>query len=204
VPSPAEPAPVLALLDELGEGILLADGDGRALHANRAFRASAEVLGLRLDGAFVDRLLELADRTSEPYAFTAAVGALGDATGRVDFEDAALGRCFRLDASSARAAGRIWMLRDVTEEQEQIQRRDEWVATLGHELRTPLTSMAGFIELLEDGAAGPLTPEQARYLEIVGRAAGRLQLLVDELLERSGMERATKGPAQTNDVREAG
>ena len=45
--------------------------------------------------------------------------------------------------------------------------------------------MSGFIELLADGDAGPLTPEQMRYLEIVRRAAGRLHALVDELLERS-------------------
>ena len=204
MPSTAGPDTVLALLDEIADGALLADAGGRVLHASRPFRASAELLGLRLDGVFADRLLELADRTSEPYGFAAAVGRLGDAAGRVEFEDAALGRFYRLDASAVREAGRIWMLREVTEERERGRLRDQWVATLGHELRTPLTSMAGFIELLEDGGAGPLTPDQARYLEIVGRAADRLQLLVDELLERSAPERATKGPAETNDVREAG
>ena len=43
--------------------------------------------------------------------------------------------------------------------------------------------MAGFIELLEEGGAGPLTAEQARYLEIVRRAAERLQGLIGELLD---------------------
>ncbi|HEX6761540.1 MAG TPA: histidine kinase dimerization/phospho-acceptor domain-containing protein [Gaiellaceae bacterium] len=186
MPSPAVPDAVLALLDEIVDGALFADARGQVLHATVPLRASAELLGLRLEGVFVDRLLELADRTSEPYGFAAAVGRLRDGAGRVDFEDAALGRCFRLDASPARDVGRVWMLRDVTEERERARLRDERVAAVGHELRTPLTSMAGFIELLEDGGAGPLTPDQARYLEIVGRAADRLQLLVDELLaERS-------------------
>ena len=33
----------------------------------------------------------------------------------------------------------------------------DFVATVSHELRTPITSMVGYLELLEDGAAGELT-----------------------------------------------
>ncbi len=174
---------VFALLDETVDGMLLTDADGRLLLANRPLRRSAETLGVGLDGTFVDRLLELADRTSEPYAFAAAIERLRSDGGWVEFEDAALGRFFLLHASPLDPAGRVWTLRDVTEQHDAGRARDERVAALGHELRTPLTSMAGFIELLRDGAAGPLTPEQARYLEIVGRAAERLQGLVGELLD---------------------
>jgi signal transduction histidine kinase len=132
---------------------------------------------------FVDRLLELADRTNEPYAFTAAVEQLRTDAGRVEFEDAAGGGAFQLRVSAVEPAGRIWTLREVTGQRDEARARDDRVAALGHELRTPLTSMTGFIELLEDGGAGPLTPEQARYLEIVRRAAERLQGLVGELLD---------------------
>jgi signal transduction histidine kinase len=174
---------LLGLLDELVDGVLFVDADGRILRASRAFRRSAEVLGLSLDGAFVDRLLELADRTSEPYAFTAAVERLQADAGSLEFEDAALGGVYELRVSPVDTAGRLWTLRDLTEERRADRVRYDRVATLGHELRTPLTSMTGFIELLEDGGAGPLTPEQARYLEIVRRAAERLQGLVGDLLD---------------------
>jgi signal transduction histidine kinase len=50
-----------------------------------------------------------------------------------------------------------------------------------HELRTPLTSIAGYLELLADGAAGPVTGEQARLLDAAARNADRLAILIDAL-----------------------
>ena len=174
---------LLALLDETPDGILFVDGGGQILFANRPFRRFADVLGLSLEDVFADRLFELTDRTTQPYAFAAAVERLRVDAGCVEFEDAAAGSAYQLRVSPVGAAGRVWTLRDVTEQRGEDRARDDRVAALGHELRTPLTSMTGFIELLEDGGAGPLTPEQARYLEIVGRAAERLQGLVGELLD---------------------
>jgi signal transduction histidine kinase len=50
-----------------------------------------------------------------------------------------------------------------------------------HQLRTPLTSVAGYLELLADGTAGPLTGEQARLLDAVARNTARLTELIDAL-----------------------
>lgn len=60
--------------------------------------------------------------------------------------------------------------------------KDELVALVSHELRTPLTSIAGYVELLLDGDAGALSPDQAQYLGIVERNAKRLERLVGDLL----------------------
>ena len=172
-----------ALLDEMIEGLLLVDAGGEVLLANRPFRQWVDRVGLSLHGSLADRLAELADRTTEPYAFAAAVEAMREGAGWVEFEDAIAGGIYRLQVSPAEDAGRAWTLRDVTRERDADRARDDRVAAVGHELRTPLTAMSGFIELLEDGGAGPLTTEQARYLEIVHRATERLQVLVDELLD---------------------
>ncbi len=171
------------LLDGAADGLLLADAEDRVLLANRVFREAAELLGLQLDRPFTEALLELADATGEPYAFTAAVGRLRHEAGAVEFEDAAGGRAFRLDASSPdQAPGRAWTLRELTRERDHDRSVDERIAAIGHDLRTPLTSMSGFVGLLRDGDQGPLSPKQQRYLDIVQRAADRLQQLVDELL----------------------
>ena len=183
MPPTTETDSLVALLDGAADGLLFADADGLTLLANRPFRRLSEQLRLSLEGVFVDRLLELADRTAEPYAFAAAVEALRATPGCVEFEDAATGGAYQLRASPVDVAGRAWTLRDVTRQREEERTRDDRVAAVGHELRTPLTSMTGFIELLIDGAAGPLTAEQARYLDIVRRAAERLQGLVGELLD---------------------
>ena len=60
--------------------------------------------------------------------------------------------------------------------------KDEFVGMISHDLRTPLTSISGYVELLRDGEAGPLNPEQGGFLEVVARNANRLLRLVDDLL----------------------
>jgi two-component system, OmpR family, phosphate regulon sensor histidine kinase PhoR len=76
--------------------------------------------------------------------------------------------------------------RDVTAvEQAEVMRRD-FVANVSHEIRTPLTVLAGFVETLQhlDLAA----PERARYLEMMGQQAQRMQTLVADLLTLSRLE----------------
>jgi signal transduction histidine kinase len=81
----------------------------------------------------------------------------------------------------ARRAGRID--RDhAARAEELIHLRDEFVAVVSHELRTPMTSIIGYLELIREGEAGPLTAEQRTYLDVVSRSSDRLVELVDELL----------------------
>ncbi|GAB4085449.1 hypothetical protein GCM10028784_20790 [Myceligenerans cantabricum] len=56
---------------------------------------------------------------------------------------------------------------------------DEFIATVGHDLRSPLTPVLGYAQLL---AAGPLTDEQRRYVEVIERNGRRLLRLIDELV----------------------
>ena len=66
--------------------------------------------------------------------------------------------------------------------------KDEFVATVSHELRTPLTSIAGFIDLLLRGSAGPMPDQAIEYLGIVQRNVAGLTGQVQELLEFSRLE----------------
>ena len=60
--------------------------------------------------------------------------------------------------------------------------KDEFVALVSHELRTPLTSIRGYLELVMDGEAGPVTDDQRQFLGVVERNANRLLDLVGDLL----------------------
>lgn len=62
------------------------------------------------------------------------------------------------------------------------------VSTVSHELRTPITSIVGFVELLEDGEAGDLTPPQRDLVSRVNRNSRRLLTLIDDLLTLSQVE----------------
>ncbi|HTO11626.1 MAG TPA: ATP-binding protein [Candidatus Binatia bacterium] len=63
--------------------------------------------------------------------------------------------------------------------------KEEFFATLSHELRSPLTSVREAAHLLADEVAGPLTPKQARLVEIVQRSSDRLLRLVNQILDIS-------------------
>jgi signal transduction histidine kinase len=60
--------------------------------------------------------------------------------------------------------------------------KDEFVALVSHELRTPLTSIIGYLELVMEEDAEPLTPDQRQFLVTVSRNVDRLTRLVNELL----------------------
>jgi signal transduction histidine kinase len=61
----------------------------------------------------------------------------------------------------------------------------ETVSTLSHELRTPLASIKSSLSLLLAGDAGPLAPEQARFVGLASRNVARLDRLVCDLLDLS-------------------
>ena len=56
---------------------------------------------------------------------------------------------------------------------------------VSHELRNPLTPVLGMSEMLLDGDAGDLTPEQERLVKHVYRGAARLTAALDALLDLS-------------------
>ncbi|WP_052668241.1 ATP-binding protein [Nitriliruptor alkaliphilus] len=68
------------------------------------------------------------------------------------------------------------------------QQKSDFVSTVSHELRTPLTSIIGYLEMLEDGDAGPLNDEQLDLLAVGQRNAGRLLALIEDLLTLSRIE----------------
>ncbi|HEY2992903.1 MAG TPA: ATP-binding protein [Methylomirabilota bacterium] len=63
--------------------------------------------------------------------------------------------------------------------------KEEFFATLSHELRSPLTSVREASHLLVDEVAGPMTPKQARLVQIIQRSSDRLLRLVNQILDIS-------------------
>jgi signal transduction histidine kinase len=179
-----------AVLDSTVDGILLTDVDGNVQLANRPLVHMTRDLGMSFDGTVVDRLLSVADRMGDRDAYRAAMERLranpNESTFN-EFEDTVSGRVFQgftapvLDDRGG-FLGRVWTLREVTQQRELDRLKDEFVATVSHELRTPLTSMMGFLEMIREGEAGQLTEEQKRFLAIVYRSSERLQRLVGDLL----------------------
>jgi signal transduction histidine kinase len=60
--------------------------------------------------------------------------------------------------------------------------KSELITIVSHDLRTPLTSVVGYLEMIADGDAGPLSGEQHALIGVAQRSAGRLQAIVSDLL----------------------
>ncbi|BEI05026.1 HAMP domain-containing sensor histidine kinase [Edwardsiella ictaluri] len=61
--------------------------------------------------------------------------------------------------------------------------RHEFLRHLSHELKTPLASLREGTELLADGVAGPLSPDQREVVAILDDSSRRLQVLIEQLLD---------------------
>jgi signal transduction histidine kinase len=81
---------------------------------------------------------------------------------------------------------------DIRDQLEALKRADqmknEFLSVISHELRTPINGIMGFISILEDGLAGPMSPTQQDYLRKATDNSERLLSLVANLLDMSRLQ----------------
>ncbi len=87
--------------------------------------------------------------------------------------------------SDGQMAGVAVALRDVTEQKQLEERKEEFVQVVSHELRTPLTSITGALDLVLGGLAGEVSQKQGRYLKMARDSSEKLNTIVDDLLDLS-------------------
>ena len=66
--------------------------------------------------------------------------------------------------------------------------KSAFIANMSHEIRTPLNSVLALTVLLRDRTAGPLTPDQRDYLEVIERNGQNLLRLLNDILDLSRIE----------------
>jgi signal transduction histidine kinase len=76
----------------------------------------------------------------------------------------------------------------------------EFVSVASHELKTPINVIIGYLQLLDEGVYGPLTPQQQHIHETLGIQANTLLRLVKQLLDVSRFE-AGGGRLELRDIR---
>ena len=95
------------------------------------------------------------------------------------------------------ALQKIVHLADRTSTQAAEKMRVDFVANASHELLTPLAAIKGFIETLDDPAAGDDPATRSRFLGIMARETDRMQALVRDLMSLSRIEAEKYDPPQT-------
>jgi signal transduction histidine kinase len=65
------------------------------------------------------------------------------------------------------------------------QLKSNFIANISHELRTPLTHIKGYLEILAEQGLGPLSSQQQEAIAVLRRAEGRLERLIEDLIQFS-------------------
>lgn len=70
--------------------------------------------------------------------------------------------------------------------------KSNFLATVSHELRTPLTSVIGYSEMLLEGLAGEVNPEQREYISTIMERGENLLQLISGILDISRIEQGAQ------------
>ena len=183
--SDAERARLAAVIEAMGEGVLVVGQGRRVLLANprlrELFAAPAALEGRSLLEAVRDHqvieALEAALDAGEAQVLEVAIGPAPERHLRFSVAPFPAG---------AAHAGAVAVFRDVTELRRGEAARRDFVANASHELKTPLTAIHGFAERLADAELPDTASKQA--VETILGNARRLGAIIEDLLELSRIE----------------
>ena len=174
------------ILDEMQEGVLVLDRDGRVVMMNPAFR-SMLLLGTEAKGKL---LLEVVRHAELHEIVSRARAGRTTALGEIDLPGIKPRRLLtHATAFAGEAGGLLAVFVDVTDLRRLESLRRDFVANVSHELRTPVTAMRSAAETLRVSALCDGDVIMAtRFVEIIERNGERLQSLIEDLMELSRLE----------------
>lgn len=183
---------VTAVMDSIHDAVLVVDAYGDLLMANRAAEKMFGFSANLCRRGPVERALE------DPWLVGRIKDARhpmsGDEARSFEYENESGGtlRIFtvtlsRVTDSSGRLNGVAAVFHDMTRERELARMKADFVSAVSHELRTPLCSIRAYIEMLIEGEAPDAETEQS-FMRIIDGEAGRLQRLIENILNISRIE----------------
>lgn len=89
---------------------------------------------------------------------------------------------------ASRSAGKVYLLKNITEFKERDEAKTNFIATISHELKTPISAIKMSLKLLGDQRVGGLNKEQEQLVNHISEDAERLLKITYELLDLSQVE----------------
>jgi len=99
---------------------------------------------------------------------------------------------------TGKAAGEVYILRNITEFKELDEAKTHFIATVSHELKTPISSIKMSLKLMDDERVGTMNAEQKELVQHIKDDCGRLLKITTELLDLAQVE---TGKLQLNFVK---
>jgi two-component system phosphate regulon sensor histidine kinase PhoR len=180
-----ESSKLAAVLEQMTDGVLIADGQGRVVLINpaaeRMFAARGqEVLGRSLTQTLRDhRLIELWKRSQESGVTQET--SLELSSQKIYLQGVAIPLGHKLQGST------LLLFQDLTHLRRLETVRRDFISNISHELRTPLASIKALTETLKEGALED-PPAAVRFLDLMESEVDTLTQIVSELLELSRIE----------------
>ncbi|MBT9290677.1 PAS domain-containing sensor histidine kinase [Prosthecodimorpha staleyi] len=200
-----------AIVDTATDGVIMLDGDGQVLSANRAAEAlfgmdRAEMMGQGLDDLLAPESRRSAQDYLDGLARNGVASVLNDGReviGQVRPEG--LIPLFMTIGRISSGAGSKFcaVLRDITQwkkseeeltgarrrAEEASMHKSEFLAKISHEIRTPLNAIIGFSEVMLDERFGPVGTERYKdYLRDIHSSGSHIMSLINDLLDLSKVE----------------
>jgi signal transduction histidine kinase/DNA-binding response OmpR family regulator len=163
-----------AVVNCMGDGLLVIDGDGIITHANRSFtdmfNFDESIVGRSCRELPAEDLTGLVERTlhhAESFPVSSQISLPGHRTANAI---AAL-----LDSRATdHHDGAVFTFRDITRELEISRMKTDFIANVSHELRTPLTSVLGFAKLIRKQFSQNILPALNEPTEKTSKSATRI------------------------------
>jgi signal transduction histidine kinase len=168
----AMPAPDLIILD-----LMMPVMDGwqfRIQQKNDPALAQIPVIAISADASSKAAAIDAAAYLNKPFDHAKLMGAIDRVL--IAFERRRLHvRMSELDSQS-RSLGEMERLKSA------------FISNISHEIRTPLNAVLSLSQLMREGAAGPITSEQGRYLDVIQRSGQSVLNLLSDIIDLANLE----------------
>lgn len=189
-----------AAMDSLYDPVIVSDAVGQIVYLNKAAESLFGPAPKDPKPAVIDHIGDRRiARAIENAIQENRVSAFEDEAAMVPLVVQGSARTYRLRAGPMkddedRLLGSVAVLEDVTHLRELDRLKNEFIGVASHELRTPVTSLMLGIELLHDGATGPLSDRQTSVVGALSEDLDRLDRLLTDLLDITRLRVGTMAP----------
>lgn len=191
---------VEALFDSIGDGLVVTDQYGKVVQVNPVAEKLLGTKATNLVGKWYPDVVELYDQD----------GVLVAPEERPIMKAITDGKAFRTRALTMAVKGKptkfpvsitaspllvnnqplgvVVIFRDITQERELDEAKDDFVSLVSHQLRTPATAVKQFLGMIIEGYAGKVTAEQKDFINTAYESNERQIGIIDDLLNVSRLD----------------
>lgn len=175
-----ERARLEAVIEGTADAVIVLDEGGRVLQLNRS---AADLLAPGVEATRGDGRQEVLQHPALQPLLAMLDGGQERRRAEVPLPD---GRTFYATLTPLAGVGVVITMQDITHLKELDRMKSDFVTSVSHDLRTPLAAVQGYAEMLE--MAGPLSADQARFVERILHAVEGMSDLVEGLLDLTRIE----------------